>query len=159
MTQASDIPYAIGDAVIVTALNAKGTVVERLSNNSYRVALRSMYLTVRHAELKPTATGNPSRPSTSDSYKAALKAAPTGATVKGSIDLHGLTVDEACRSLEAWLNAAIVSHTKHGKVIHGLGTGRVQQAAHEVLRRYSAVRAFRINDVNPGETDVYFEVG
>jgi DNA mismatch repair protein MutS2 len=150
----SEAPYAVGDMVLVTALKAEGTIVAQISADSYRVALRSMHLTVNHSELKlmnPSSKGYQS-----ESYIATLKAAYRKAPVKSSIDLHGLTVDEASRSLEAWLNASILSNVKHGKVIHGLGTGRVQQAAHEILRRYPAVRAFRINDINRGETDVYF---
>jgi dsDNA-specific endonuclease/ATPase MutS2 len=155
MTAKSDIVYAIGDAVIVTALKAEGTVIAQLAHSSYRVALRSIHLTVSQAEIVPVKAST--RGSLTASHAAYLKAANRKQAVKSSIDLHGLTVDEACRSLEAWLNASIVSNAQHGKVIHGLGTGRVQQAAHDILRRYSAVRAFRINAANPGETDVYFE--
>jgi DNA mismatch repair protein MutS2 len=88
--------------------------------------------------------------------KGRIRKTHTGARpIRSSIDLHGLTVDQASRALEEWLNQMILSDAKQGKVIHGLGTGRVQRATHEILARYSAVRAFRINDANPGQTDVY----
>jgi dsDNA-specific endonuclease/ATPase MutS2 len=73
-----------------------------------------------------------------------------------AVDLHGLCVDDACRKLEDWLNQMILARMWHGKVIHGLGTGKLQLATHEVLSRYQAVRAFKINQFNRGETDVYF---
>jgi DNA mismatch repair protein MutS2 len=151
-----DIQYAIGEAVIITALKAEGIVVAQLAGSSYRIALGSIHIKVNHAELQPVKAR--ARANLSTTRKAALVAECRKKAVKSSIDLHGLNVDEASRSLEAWLNAAILSNAKHGKVIHGLGTGRLQQATHEILRRYSAVRAFRINEVNPGETDVYFNV-
>jgi DNA mismatch repair protein MutS2 len=72
-----------------------------------------------------------------------------------TIDLHGLTVDEATRKLEVWLSEAIMAGLHQLKVVHGLGSGRLQDATHALLRRVPTVRAFKVSDFNPGETDVY----
>jgi DNA mismatch repair protein MutS2 len=66
-----------------------------------------------------------------------------------------LTVDEAIRKLDQWLDSVVLSDLYQAKVIHGLGTGRVQSAVHEYLRRIKAVRHFKINEWNAGETDIY----
>jgi DNA mismatch repair protein MutS2 len=57
--------------------------------------------------------------------------------------------------LDSWLDAVILSDLYHVKVVHGLGTGRVQRAVHERLQNFKAVRRFAINQHNAGETDVY----
>ncbi len=149
--------YVVGDAVIVTALNAEGIIVGQLSKDLYRVAIRSMHLTVKHSELIPVKKSKCRVVASSTHYPSVDIPVSGRSKIHDSIDLHGLTVDEATRALESWLNASIVAKAKRGKVIHGLGTGRVQQAVHNLLGRYAAVRKFRINAANPGETEVYFE--
>jgi dsDNA-specific endonuclease/ATPase MutS2 len=62
-----------------------------------------------------------------------------------SIDLHGMSADNAIRAVEQHLNRVILN-----------GTGRVRSAVHNLLSSLGVVRAFRLNDENPGETDVYF---
>lgn len=143
--------FSLGDAVTVHALNADGRIVEVLSPGVYRVAVRSLNITVKGTEISPAAA----RATTVESVRWSAAVTKKPQRPHTSIDLHGLTVDDACHALEQWLNSMIVSGAKQGKVIHGLGSGKVQRATHETLSRYSAVRAFRLNDLNPGETDVY----
>jgi DNA mismatch repair protein MutS2 len=57
--------------------------------------------------------------------------------------------------MDAWLDKVILSDLSRVKVLHGLGTGRVLAAVHARLRELKAVRNFKINERNPGETDVY----
>lgn len=73
-----------------------------------------------------------------------------------SIDLHGMSTDDAVRAVERHLNRVILSGAQQTKIIHGLGTGKVRCAIHTLLSSLHVVRAFRLNDANPGETDVYF---
>jgi DNA mismatch repair protein MutS2 len=143
--------FQIGDRVLIRSLKRAGTVAEVLRDDSFRVALGSLTIVVsaRELELPP-----PSETS-QDKTKIEIRAASRGLTVPKVLDLHGMTVADAVSRLEAWLNSCILAGHGNVKVVHGLGTGRVQHATHEVLRRYSAVRAFRINDLNPGETDVF----
>lgn len=154
MPNRTDTVFKVGDPVFVRALNADGIIIERLSTGLYRVALKSINVTVRASELSFRECAVPPQPAHRTSV---VTTDSRPSRVKQTIDLHGLSVDQACRALEQWLNSLIVSGGKQGKVIHGLGSGKVQRAAHETLSRYTAVRAFRINDLNPGETDVYLD--
>ena len=148
--------FSKGDVVTVKSLGRSGVVIESLSSNSYRISLGTITVTAKSSEL----SSDPSVPISTATLRVkdeqiVRKTHTRARPVRSSIDLHGFTVDQATRALEEWLNQMIISDAKHGKVIHGLGSGRVQRATHEILARYSAVRAFRINDANPGETDVY----
>ncbi len=145
----------VGAVVELTTHRVEGRIVEVLSGQRYRVALGSIYIVVKASHLteipgQSLQRGDP--PATP-----VLMANRTSKTPKvlDSIDLHGLLVDEASRLLEDWLNAMILSGGKRGRVIHGLGSGKVQRAAHGILSRYAAVSSFRINEANPGETIVY----
>lgn len=143
--------FQIGDRVLVTSLKRTGTVTEVLRDDSFRVALGSFTIVVSLKELEVSLPSERSR----DKTKIEIRAASKGLKVPKVLDLHGMTVADAVSRLEAWLNSCILAGHGNVKVVHGLGTGRVQHATHEVLRRYSAVRAFRVNDLNPGETDVF----
>lgn len=143
--------FQVGDRVIVTPLARAGVVIEALRGDSFKVALGSLTIVVSGRELELSISSE--RPK--DAGKVEVRSASKGIKVPVMIDLHGMTVAEAVSRLETWLNACILARHGNVKIVHGLGTGRVQHAAHEVLARYSAVRAFRINDLNPGETDVF----
>ena len=71
-----------------------------------------------------------------------------------SLDLHGMTVDEALAALEAFLNDAILAGHAEVRVIHGRSGGRLKAAVHRRLKQVSSVRAYRIDRANPGLTIV-----
>jgi DNA mismatch repair protein MutS2 len=141
-----------GSFVTVLALKKQGVVVEVLNSGTCKVAIGSLTVNVSFNQL---AIANPPRDSAQQSSSQGAPRRASRANIPGSIDLHGLTVDQAIRKLEAWLNQAIVAGYNQVQVVHGLGSGRVQRAVHDVLSKYQAVRAFRVNDANPGMTDVF----
>lgn len=141
--------FAEGDAVLVVKLGRIGLVVELLPRRRYRVALSSATMICKGSEL----TASSQRPKPKEEIPAHLQ--PRRTPPPSTIDLHGLTVDEATRKLEVWLSEAIMAGLHQVKVIHGLGSGRLQDATHALLKRVPTVRAFRVSDFNPGETDVY----
>lgn len=142
--------FQVGDLVLVRSLKRTGRIVERLGQSSYRVSLGSLTIKLAEAEIEAVAENATKAPITLISPVNKRRT-----SVHSSLDLHGLTVDAAVRRLESWLNDAIVAGLSQVRVVHGLGSGRLLEATHETLKRYSAVRAFRINDANPGVTDVY----
>jgi DNA mismatch repair protein MutS2 len=142
--------FSEGDGVHIITLKKDGVIQTPLGGGKYRVAIGSLTVTCSERDLTPSqsprsnssSTHQPSRPST---YPRPSQ----------SLDLHGLTVDEAIRKLEAWLDTVILSDLSHVKIVHGLGTGRVQRAVHERLQTITAVKRYAINQFNPGETDIY----
>jgi DNA mismatch repair protein MutS2 len=138
-----------GDGVHIISLKKEGVVQTVLGGGKYRVAIGSLTLTCAGRDLIPTSSPRP-LPTTTPPTRTTTYPRPPQ-----SLDLHGLTVDEAIRKLDAWLDAVILSDLSHVKVIHGLGTGRVQRAVHERLQSFKAVKRYAINQFNPGETDVY----
>lgn len=144
--------FAKGQHVSVLRLKRSGTIVDCLGGNRYLVALGSLTVSCSTSELTPV-LGSPATSPTST--KASVTITPVVAKPPATIDLHGLTVAEASRRLETWLSQVIVAGLHQVKVIHGLGTGRLQEATHNILRSVSTVRSFRVNEWNPGETDVF----
>lgn len=142
-----------GSHVVVLALKRVATVVASLGSGRYTVALGALTLKVAAHEISPI-----DKPTTTESGRSLLprpRVSNRKNNVPHVIDLHGFIVEDAVRALEEWLNAAIIAGYAQLQVVHGLGSGRVQQAVHDVLGRYPVVRAFRINDRNPGATDIF----
>ena len=75
---------------------------------------------------------------------------------RGSIDLHGKTVEEALEALDSFLSDALLASLDEVRVIHGRSGGRIRDAVHERLREVSAVRSFRLDPRNAGVTIVSF---
>ena len=73
-----------------------------------------------------------------------------------TVDLHGLTVEDALRVLEKAMDRAIIEGHARMEVVHGIGSGRVRQAVHTYLKGLSIIESFRVDDLNPGVTWVYF---
>lgn len=142
-----------GSHVVVLSLKRRGVVTRCLRGGAFVVALGAMTITVRSDDLELC---EPQRQSSDAAQRERLLASVGRKRRTPTVlDLHGYTVDEAIRALETWLNESIVAGSTQLQVIHGLGSGRVQKAVHTTLARYSAVRAYRINDVNPGATDIF----
>jgi DNA mismatch repair protein MutS2 len=139
-----------GEAVHIIYLKKDGVIQTALGAGKYRVANGSLTVTCSERDLTPSQSPRPTSSSTPQTSRPSTHPRPPQ-----SLDLHGLTVDEAVRKLDAWLDAVILSDLSHAKIVHGLGTGRVQRAVHERLKTFTAVKRYAINQFNPGETDIY----
>jgi DNA mismatch repair protein MutS2 len=146
----SEQRFKEGDAVRVVTLKRDGVVQTLLGRERYRIAVGSLAITCTTNELTPAQSKSPSSQPSPQAKRPSPPPRPPQ-----TLDLHGLTVDEAIRKLDSWLDAVILSELSHVKVVHGLGTGRVQRAVHERLQMFAAVKRFSINQWNAGETDVY----
>jgi DNA mismatch repair protein MutS2 len=71
-----------------------------------------------------------------------------------SIDLHGMTTEEAVAAVYAFLNDAILASLDEVRIIHGRSGGRLKAAIHARLRGLTAIRGFRADPANPGVTIV-----
>lgn len=148
-------PLAVGDPVKIRSLRRNGEVIEVLSSGRYRVAVGALSMTCRNDDLELVLKKAPTK-----QKQVILKEHP--ATVIGrqnrpnpTLDLHGKRVSDAVADLSAWLDKVILADLDRVTVIHGHGTGKVQKAVHTYLRTIAAVKSFRINELNTGETLVY----
>jgi DNA mismatch repair protein MutS2 len=139
-----------GDAVRVRALAKNGVVAEVLSGNRYRISLGSLLMVCRESELVATTAKKDSQLATRPNYVTA-----SHCSAPSSIDLHGLSVADALRAVESFLDRAVLVGLAEVSIIHGLGSGKVQRAVHEYLHGIPSVSDFKLSDSNPGETRVF----
>ena len=139
-----------GDHVLVPSLG-KGIVREVRSGGRYRVEIKGRSFLVDEQQLSPADTRKSSRAAR------ITPAAPTPATpaprldVPTSLDLHGMTADEASGALDTFISDAILAGHTQLRVIHGRSGGRLKSVVHAGLKKIGSV-AFRLDPHNPGVT-------
>ena len=148
--------FNVGDQVHVAAAG-KGVVREVRNGGRYLVDVKGRHVVAAEAQLTADA-GSRLKP-------AATSAAPLSppesefagrSHVPASVDLHGLTADEAVAVLDGFVSEAILGGCAEVRVIHGRSGGRLKAAVHRRLKMIAAVRSFRVDPSNPGVTIVTF---
>lgn len=147
------MPYTAGDHVHVASFG-KGVVREVRNGGRYLVELKGRSMVVESSQLTPlndrarvraTPTGHPSGHVAG--HASQLHASP-------SIDLHGMTREEAVGALDRFLNDAMLAGLSEVGVIHGRSGGRLKAAVHARLTVLPSVQGFRLDPGNPGVTIV-----
>lgn len=148
------MPFEIGDHVHVRSLG-KGIVREVRKGGRCRVEIKGRSLLVDERQLSPV--DDRKRRSTALSMdEQTASSLPSRSHAAASIDLHGMTTDEAVTAIDTFVSDAILAGLPGVRVIHGRSGGRVKGVVHSRLRSMTAVRAFRIDPTNPGVTIVVF---
>jgi DNA mismatch repair protein MutS2 len=146
-----------GTEVVVLSLNRRGQIEACLRDGMYRVRIGGMVATVREQDLRPATTKKARRVSGgSDEQTGTATGQDPSQRVHASVDLHGLTVDEARNRVAAYISRAILAGLDQVEIIHGIGTGRLKKAVTADLKSISAVRRVTPHPSNPGVLVVYF---
>jgi DNA mismatch repair protein MutS2 len=67
-----------------------------------------------------------------------------------SLNIIGLRVDEALPLVDRLLDQAVMHGCRQVDIIHGIGTGRLQQAVRQHLRQHSMVKKFQSGETTQG---------
>ena len=148
----------IGAEVRVRTLKRRGVVVETMKDGVYRVQVGAMTITVHEENLDAPAPSKKkkSRQTTAPARVERENHPVVSASEPASIDLHGLTVDDARNRVAGYISRAILAGLDRVEIIHGIGTGRLKAAVTKDLKSLGAVRAVKPHPTNPGITVVYF---
>lgn len=77
-----------------------------------------------------------------------------GVNISNELDLRGLTVDEALRKTEVYLDSALLSSWDEVRLVHGKGSGALRQAIHRYLSGQKRIKAYRLGKYGEGDTGV-----
>lgn len=145
--------YAAGDPVVVISLNRRGTVIDQ-RGKTVRVLLGGLVVSAREDDVRPADQEKRQRKAGRATGPSAAPPAPSGPEARRvrSIDLHGLTVQEARAAVLAFLNEALLDGASEIEIVHGRGTGRLRQAVTTLLGELEVVRNARLHPGNPGIT-------
>lgn len=159
------MPFSVGDEVVVTALQKRGRVLAVAANRRYRVAIGALLTWCDESQLssvsqgkkkaKRERAGRPTPPGAAAPSDLLREASDAERRRLQSIDLHGMTVEEALRAVEARLDQAIRAGLDRLEIIHGISGGRLRAAVRGYLAGIASVRRVEPDPRNAGVTWVY----
>ena len=161
------MPFTVGDEVVVTSLQKKGRILEEGTGGRYRVAIGALATWCDESQLTTVAQAKKAKHgrgagATADgaglaaSAEVAREATARERVRLQSIDLHGMTVDEALRAVEVRIDQAIRAGLDRLEIIHGISGGRLRAAVRGYLAGIGSVQRFEPDARNAGVTLVYF---
>lgn len=143
----------VGQRVFVKKLNGDA-VVQSLRGDRKRatVAAGSIKCTVSTADLEPPREAVPESPKP---FAKVSRPRPSGGS-HPELNIIGRRVGEAEPKVEGFLDQAALAGLAEVRIIHGVGTGRLQAGVQEVLRRHPLVKDFRLgqDEKDPGGAGV-----
>lgn len=75
-------------------------------------------------------------------------------SISSEINVIGQNVDEACFSIDKYLDNCVLSGLPSIRIVHGKGTGALRNGIHKFLKSHPHVKSFRIGTFGEGEMGV-----
>jgi DNA mismatch repair protein MutS2 len=147
--------FEVGSRVVVLPLGRKqGVIVDAGRGGRYRVQVENTTVSCREGDLIAAAEllRRKRTPREAAHTRIGDEARPALAP---TIDLHGLSVDEALARVVEAIDTALQRGAERLEVVHGKGSGRIRDALHRHLTTLTVVASFRLDPGNPGVTWIY----
>ena len=133
----------VGQSVEVLSFGQRGTLVEKVNDQEWVVQMGIIKMKIAVEDLSPIAEAQETK------QQVIVKSARSS-HVSSELDLRGKRYEEAMKDLELYLDAAILANYPRVTIIHGRGTGAIQQGVHKVLRSHRSVSSFEFAPMNTG---------
>jgi len=137
---------APGAAVLVGSLNRRGEILS-LDGEEALVQVGAMKVTVPVADLGRWQEEEAGKP---DRERRGGYTVQKEGSVSPQIDLRGQTLDEALQAVEKFLDDALWAGLSRVTVIHGRGTGRLQEGLRRYFQEQPLVKSWRRGLPNEG---------
>nr|WP_238457835.1 endonuclease MutS2 [Desulforamulus ferrireducens] len=146
-TAAGDIPREVkpGEEVFLPKYNQKAFVLS-VSGNNVQVQVGIMKLTVSLKDLRRVKETRV----TSGESKVGKVLMDKAQSIGTSLDLRGMTADEALLEIEKYLDDAFLAGLSSVILIHGKGTGALRAAVQRELKNHPRVKSFRLGEAGEG---------
>lgn len=147
-------PLKIGDTVLITDIGNEATVASlRDKKGLVTVQMGTMKTRVPEDSLrlieKPKQKTSPKRTGRTQTVDSRMNM-----SAKTSLDLRGMTCDEALLELDRYLDHAMRMGISEFTVIHGKGTGALRAAVRDYLKKSPFVKSHRLGTFGEGEDGV-----
>ncbi len=142
-------PLKVGDSVRVYSMNKEGEVLEEPKNGKVMIQIGSVKMRFPLEDLEIIKPKQPKQQQTTlDIESRATRRAVS------ELDLRGVTVMEAERMVDEYIDECSLSGLKVVSVIHGKGTGALRAAVQQRLKRNKLVESYRLGTFGEGESGV-----
>ena len=133
----------VGQSVEVLSFGQRGTLAEKVSDEEWVVQMGIIKMKIAIEDLAPIAE-------TQEAKQQVIVKSARSSHVSSELDLRGKRYEEAMKDLELYLDAAILANYPRVTIIHGRGTGAIQQGVHKTLRSHRSVASFEFAPMNTG---------
>lgn len=133
----------VGQSVEVLSFGQRGTLAEKVSDEEWVVQMGIIKMKIAIEDLAPIAE-------TQEAKQQVIVKSARSSHVSSELDLRGKRYEEAMKDLELYLDAAILANYPRVTIIHGRGTGAIQQGVHKVLRSHRSVASYEFAPMNTG---------
>lgn len=140
----------IGTEVFIKKINQTGTVISISKDGKIQVqlSLGKMFFNIDELEISKISNKNNKTYSSSSKKDFQVKA------VSSEINVIGQNIDEACFTIDKFLDNCALSSLNTVRIVHGKGTGALRTGIHKFLKNHPHVKSFRIGTFGEGETGV-----
>lgn len=135
-----------GDYVLVKSLNQKGYILDIDNSNVATVQIGLLKMKAKLEELVKMQ----SEEEKSQTVKTGKMIRLRTKSVKPSVDLRGMNLDEAIMEIDKYLDDAYLSGLNEVSIIHGKGTGILREGIKQYLKSHKYVNEFRFGNFNEG---------
>ncbi len=146
-------PLRAGDTVELLATKTRATVLETPApGGNVRVQAGIMKITVRPDEIQFIEESRPKPVQAPKSTAGGRVPRPEGQGA--SLDLRGMTAEEAILELGRFIDGAVRMHLPAVTIIHGKGTGVLRRTVQAELKSMPQVKSYRLGVYGEGEDGV-----
>ncbi len=146
---ADDLPFKSGDDVLCGKAGTAGKVIS-VDGNNITVSLENgLRLSLKRSMVRHRKT--------EERQKASLSFSGSAKKAEYTVDLRGMTLEEALRRMDDQMEAAVLSGLGTFGIIHGYGDGILSKGIHDYLRKRREVKDYyfaRPEDGGMGKTYV-----
>lgn len=135
-----------GDYVLVKSLNQKGYIIDIDNSNNATVQIGLLKMKAKLEELVKVQSEEEKKLTVKTSKMIKLRTK----SVKPSIDLRGMNLDEALMEIDKYIDDAYLSGLNEVSIIHGKGTGILREGIKQYLKSHKNVKEFRVGNYNEG---------
>ncbi len=144
--QKNDAPIEVGEFVKLRTGGGDVAKVESIHKNNAVILVGQLRMTVKVRDLQRADT-----PITAPRKgKVNTDTVTTTSNFVNKLDLRGMRRDEAIRTVELFVDEALIANGNELRIIHGKGDGVLRRAVRQKLREYSAVQAVRHEEPKHG---------
>ena len=148
-------PLLVGDLVLIRAINRRGEVASLSNRGKKATVLVSGTPTIVGTDtLTRLRKAAPDRGHTAPRPKRVRTRVEADASAARSLhlDIRGLRYEDALEKIRAFIDDIALGGGREATIIHGKGTGALQQATREALETHPLVASFAYSHIEAGGT-------
>lgn len=138
-----------GMSVFVNHLGTTATVLEAAGENEVLLQVGILKMKTSIDDLEPAESTQKIKVP-QERKKIDIKAS----SVSSTVDLRGLTVEDAYIETDRFIDNALLAGLKEVTLLHGKGTGALRTALHEYLKKHPHCEKFRLGQYGEGDAGV-----